>query len=429
MSKSNHIKSSSTKPQKKLNYGRNYYLILIAVGVASLGEWLYRLALPIAVLQMTGSANTTAIMYILEFVPFILLGPLAGAIADRVNRRSLIVSMQISAAIIAGILAIILNQPWVNYVTLFVFGFLLSSTQAFFYPALQGLIQTSVPTESLPILNSRKRSIESVFTAVGPAIGAATIAFIGISGAIVINSITFFLAACIIIFVSIQKSHVTGKIKEAFKVYSLILEAITYLRTNRPLLSGVILFGGANFGLMAIQANLIYIVINYFGLSNFIAGIVLGAGGVGSIIGAYMAPKIHTRLKTGNMIVLSMFASGILMSCMVINSWITLALIWASANAMVSNIVVPWLSFQQSVVPTDMLGRVSSVGRMISFVAIPAGAFAGGVLIENYNTLWPLAFLGGGSMILMAILGRITPLWKAEFNKEGKIIEKSTGIS
>lgn len=64
------------------------------------------------------------------------------------------------------------------------------------------------------------------------------------------------------------------------------------------------------------------------------------------------------------MIVISMFASGILMTCMVINSWVALALIWAAANAMVSNIVVPWLSFQQSVVPTDMLGRVSSVGRI-----------------------------------------------------------------
>ncbi|MBP3951799.1 MFS transporter [Bacillus suaedae] len=407
----------------------NYYLILSAIGIAAFGEWLYRLALPIIVLEMTKSASLTALMYILEFIPFIILGPMAGAIADRIDRKKLVVSMQVIASILAGLLVYVLQQQWVNYWILFVFGFLLSCTQAFFYPALQGLIQTLIPKGLLTKVNSRKRSIESVFSAVGPALGGVSIALMGIYGAIIINSTTFLIAALILIFLTSQKINLAGNVKDVLKTNSMFVESIMYLRANKALLAGVLLFGGVNFGLMALQSNLIYIITIIFGLSNVITGIVIGAGGFGAIIGALIAPMIHQKLKTGHMIVYSMFATGVFMCFMIFESWIALALFLALANAAVSNIVVPWMSYQQSIVPVTMIGRVTSIGRMLSFIAIPLGAFVGGFLLENYNQLWPISVVAGGSIICMAIIARITALWSAEFNDDETVINPQKELS
>lgn len=63
-----------------MNHSKNYLLIISAVGISSAGGWLYRLAIPTAVLELTKSANLTSIMYILEYFPYIVLGTISGTI-------------------------------------------------------------------------------------------------------------------------------------------------------------------------------------------------------------------------------------------------------------------------------------------------------------------------------------------------------------
>lgn len=408
------ISHAQTAPVAAVKQGRNHHLILTAMSVSSAGDWLYRLALPIMVLKLTGSANATAAMYMMEFAPYIVLGPMAGAIADRVNRKVLLVMLQVLATLISGVIAIIVMQDWVSFGLLLGIGALLASTQVFFYPALQGLIKSSVPPAQLASLNARLQSIQSLFGVIGPAFGAAIVTFFGVSGAVVLDAISFLIAALVLAFVSYEKRSANAQAKEPESISRMIVGGVKYLRTNRPLLAGIFLFGGANFGLMMMQSNLIYVVLQYLHTSNLITGIVLGCGGIGAIVGAAIASRINQKVKPGKAILLSILGTGLLTCAMLVQSWVFLAIMWACISVLISVIVVTWMSYQQRNVPSEMLGRVSSIGRMVSYLAIPFGAMTGGFLVGNFQSLLLLAVVAGGAQVLTAILGRFSPLWNVE---------------
>ena len=84
---------------------RDYRLLFGAAVVSMSGDWLYKLALPLLVLQLTGSAVQTAVVYSLEYLPYLLFAPVSGVMADRYDRRLLLIGTGVAATVIMAVLA------------------------------------------------------------------------------------------------------------------------------------------------------------------------------------------------------------------------------------------------------------------------------------------------------------------------------------
>src|SRR5437879_2144188 len=85
---------------------RNFRLLFSAFFVSTAGDWLYKLALPLLVLRMTGSPLQTSVVYSLEYWPYLLFALAGGVIADRANRRLLLIRADTAAAVVVGLLAV-----------------------------------------------------------------------------------------------------------------------------------------------------------------------------------------------------------------------------------------------------------------------------------------------------------------------------------
>lgn len=395
-----------------MKHSKNYFLILSAVSVSSVGDWLYRLALPIAVLELTKSSNLTAIMYVLEYIPYIILGPISGTIADKYSRKKLLVYSDSIAAFIAFMLVWVVGRNGVHFSYFLFLGGMLACSQVFFHPALQGLIQSSVLRSELSSINSKMQTVEGVFNTIGPALGATITAVLGVKNAILLDALSFIGAVGIFIFVRTSIKMSDRVVNKVDIIEVSIFESLHFLKNNKGLFYGVLLMGGTNFGLMAMESNIIYVTSHLLNQTNLISGIILSCGGIGTIIGSSIAVRLQRRIPTGKLVVYSMMGSGLSTVLMFLNSWLYLSLMWAADCGMISIIIVAWMTYQQQRVPQDVLGRVTAIGRMISFFAIPIGAFAGGLVTGRLQSLLALALVAGISQMIVALIGRLSPLWK-----------------
>ncbi|MBC3841480.1 MFS transporter [Streptacidiphilus sp. 4-A2] len=148
---------------------RDYRLLLSAFVVSTAGDWLYKLALPLLVLSMTGSAIQTAVVYSLEYVPYLLFAMAGGVLSDRRNRRTLLICADSAAAGLVGALAVLTwcgqYQLWLIYPA----AFLLSSITPLYQASFLAMLPSTVPAERLGWANSRMQTGQSALDLAGRA--------------------------------------------------------------------------------------------------------------------------------------------------------------------------------------------------------------------------------------------------------------------
>lgn len=187
----------------KLLRQRNFVLLWTAQIISRLGDWLLLVTLPFFVFELTKSTLATGIMFIVETIPVILLGSFAGVFVDRWERRK---TMYI-VALLQGLLLLELlfvrdaSLVWIVYL----FGFLNSAVAQFFAPAELALIPTLVPDDDLIEANALSSTSNQLASIVGPAIAGVIMSFTGIANSIIIDMITFLLAAYCIFMIRIPR--------------------------------------------------------------------------------------------------------------------------------------------------------------------------------------------------------------------------------
>jgi MFS family permease len=176
-----------------LRSNRNFRLLFIGQTVSQLGDWFNAVAVYALLLDLTGSATAVAWMLIVQFLPMALVGPLAGVVVDRVNRRRVMIASDILRGfVILGLLLV--KQPdqiWIAYVVMAC----TIAASAFFEPARTATIPNITTTEELMPANALSAAMWSAMLAVGASVGGLVTAAAGRNVAFVINALSFFASA------------------------------------------------------------------------------------------------------------------------------------------------------------------------------------------------------------------------------------------
>lgn len=179
---------------------RNFALLWFAGLISLAGDWMLRIALPIFVYQLTGSALATGTMFIAAMLPNLLFSSLAGVFVDRWDRRRTMVAANLLMALaLLPLLAVrSAGELWVVYVVAFVE----STFEQFFSPAESALLPSLVDEAHLVAANSLNSLNNNLARLVGPAIGGLAAALIGLGGVAALDSATFLIAALLIALIS-----------------------------------------------------------------------------------------------------------------------------------------------------------------------------------------------------------------------------------
>ena len=351
-------------------------------------------ALDITYLGLTGIA------------PGIALGLFAGVIADRYNRRSLMVTADLARMLGMGVLT----------ATLFLVGFslplilatmvLVNCFSSIFTPASQAIVPRLVAKELLEGANGILQSASGVVTTAGSAAGGILVVALGAVWGLGINTLTYALSAMFLIQIAgLLGRPEGGSVRRPTSFRRDFSEGMGYVLNHRPIF--VVSFGyfPSNFLSSCVGPYFVVYAGVRFGGNAAVYGYLVAAVAAGFAVGALLVGRIAARPLAGMLMGICLVLEGACFVVLALSSDLGLSILAAAGDGLTigfSNTI--YYSTIQAVVPSEVLGRVMSVGDFGSFASIPAGLVAGGLLIGSFGIENVYILAGVGIMATGALL-------------------------
>ncbi|PER15165.1 MFS transporter [Bacillus cereus] len=389
---------------------KNICLYSIAKTISIFGSSIYSFALGLYVLQITGSALNFAITLILGTIPMIVMNPFAGVVADKVDKKKLVVCMDLLSGCLVITVYILSSNYGLNLFIIYTTTFLMTVFTTFFGIGLEAAKPNIVSKERLMSINSISKIIDSVSLILGPMLGGIVFVVFDIKIFIIINGISFILSGISILFIhfklfdfnineecSKRRINFIKDIKEGF---SYLIEKESLKNTFRILISLNFFLG------FAVTVPLPYIINTVLNLSSKQFGIIQGTFPVGMIIGAILVKKITDRFsysyllkKLSSMLAVFMIISGIpvLFKSFEVNDFvyvITYCVVMFFLGLIIALIDIPLIYFMQKEIPDKYRGRVLSMGLSLGKMMLPIAMALSGLLL-NYIPAYTIPIVGG----------------------------------
>jgi MFS family permease len=388
---------------------RNYRLLFGGFFVSTAGDWLYKLALPLLVLRTTGSPLQTAVVYSLEYWPYLIFGLVGGVIADRANRRLLLIRSDAAAAAVVGLLAVLVWQGKVYLWLVYLAAFALSGISPLYQATFQALVPRTVDPQRLSWANSRLQASQAALNILGPLLGAGAVAVLGTVGALSLDSVSYALSAVAVALIARavaerrETSHGT--------VLADLRAGVSFLLHTPALLWGSLLATGNAFGTFMIESNMITYLVRFEHQPVAAIGIVFAALGAGSLVGAFAAPRVSRAVKPGLLIIACTEASGVATALLLFfHSPAAIAAAWTLLGAASMIFIVTFFTLRQQLIPEEMLGRVIILSRLLAFGPLPLAPLIGGAVLGATGHFWPVLAISVAIQLATATIALVTPL-------------------
>ncbi|MGG0727890.1 MFS transporter [Bacillus paramycoides] len=383
--------SISTKSSMK-----DFHLMVTGQTITILGSTLLRFALSLYVLDITGRADIFAGLYAITSIPF-LLAPLGGAIADRFNRRNIMVIFDlINTAIVLGFIALLFNGT-VSIMWIGIVMFLLAVVSAMYAPVVMASIPQLVPKKKLEQANGIVNGVQALSNIVAPVLGGVLYGIIGLKMLVILSGLAFFLSAILEMFIKIpfikrmQEDHIVPTIvkdmkegflyvlKQPFILKSMLLAALLNL-----ILTPLFVVGGPIILRVTMQS------------SDTMYGIGMGLIDFATILGALSIGFFAKNLQMKTLYYW-MFAIALLVLPMALSVTpfilsmghyppFILFILCSIFIAMIMTIVSIYvITVVQKKTPNENLGKVMAIITAVSQCMAPIGQIVYGFMFEGFS--------------------------------------------
>ena len=281
-------------PPLRLLLGRNFGPYFVGNLMSNMGTWIQNIALALLIFRLTGSTFLVAMTTFSQFLGLIVLAPWTGSIADRFDRRRLIVLTQVVASLSGGILALVTYLGLVTPAWLIGTALLFSITKAFVLPAQQALVTQLVERKDLQAAVALNSITFNLARAVGPVIGAGVILTLGFTWAFSINALSFLALAGAVMVVRIESPE-AGRSTEGTS----LLETIRVVRKD-PLIGPLLIAVAATSMAVDPVSNLTpAFAAEIYGEPDTFTGVLIGMFGLGAALtAAFVVTKVRATFRS-----------------------------------------------------------------------------------------------------------------------------------
>lgn len=374
---------------------RNFILVVIGQIISLFGNAILRFALPLYLLNQTNSPALFGVVSACSFIPMILLSPIGGIVADRMNKRNIMVFLDFFTAILSFAIIIMLGK--LNLVVLMLVALIiLYGIQGAYQPAVQASIPALVHVDYLMPANAVINLVSSIARLIGPVIGGILYVAIGINTIIYLSLFCFLFAAIMEIFIKIPFKKRETKDSIMKIVFKDMKESLQFIRYEKPIVGKIALILAAInlFFSTLIIIGLPVIITQKLGLDAILAnqlyGYAEGALAAGGLVGGILAGTIGRKMKISKADSLLAYCSLTLVPIgavllIKVPSMLAYATIVISCFVMMvlSSIVsIQLMVFVQMITPNELIGKVMSLAMCICLSAQPVGQAFYGMLFE-----------------------------------------------
>lgn len=380
---------------------KNFIIIVIGQIISLFGNAIQRFSMSLYLLEFTGSTAAFANILAISTIPYILFAPIAGRLSDKINRKKVMVYLDLFCAVLIGIYALILLRGRDSELIVAIVMFMLSVCYTLYGPAVVSSIPQIVEEDKLTSANGIINQVGSVVNFLGPILAGVLYGLVGIKLIVIINAISFLVSAIMELFLDIPDVVKRDEDADKGKVLSLDFikksfidmgHSFVYLKKEKKIILGII----ASYALCNIfLVPILSIVAPYFinillGLPSQIYGVVEGICVLGMILGGFwisIKPKMFSMKKV-HYTYFPMIVGVTLMATLGfirLNNYVLAGLFGVSGMAIMlslslSNVLT--LTFIQKEVPSDMLGRVSAFSTAVATISVAPGQLLFGQVID-----------------------------------------------
>lgn len=412
---------------------RNYLFYIFALFITFFGNGLYFIAIVWLLYTDTNSVTSIGIFFIANLIPGLIFSPIGGVVADKFNRKTVMIFTDILRALLILIIPILYGTDFLKSIAIFIITFLIGSTDKFFFPASSGLLRQIVSNEVLFRANSYKNSAIQLGLILGSALGGIALSLYGVNTIIFINILTFLISAISIYFIqtnpsqtSVDKTNNSSLESKKQKNLSFFMDGLRFIKHKRTILLYITISSFFETIIRSLNILLLPFVLDVLFLSSKEFGIIDAFFAFGAIAGGLCSGVILKFLKAGKFLAihialismnLIIFATSSSLIFPIINYFFIGFSIIQASSFITSEI--------QKATPIDLQGRISSTIHFImSFVAILASigiGFTGDYLSLRsiFLVLGSLGFLSFLWILILLKLNKISTSNNEEVKKVG----------
>lgn len=394
-------------------YGKDFTLVVVGQIVSLFGNAILRFSLPLYLLRETGSSTLFGIVTACSFLPMIMLSLLGGVLADRVNKRNIMVCLDFLTAgvitVFSWLLGIVPIIPLFITVLMLLYG--ISGT---YQPAVQASIPALVPKEKILSANAIVNQIGALANFIGPIIGGMLYGAFGIVIILKVSVLCFVLSAVMEIFIKIpfQKQPTQDKVLQI--AAGDLRDSIRFLRIEKPLFVQIcIVIAGLNLFLSPmLTIGIPVIVVDKLHLTDGLLGLTQGMLAVGGILGGLLTVLLDKKLTPQTAYVPLFFCTAC--SCLMgfgmaigqspMIKYIILSVTGLSVTIFTTMFSIQMLAVVQAETPQHLIGKVVACIMTFIMCVQPIGQLLYGFLFECLPSQ-PVIIIGA-SMISLVIAVR-----------------------
>ena len=381
----------------------NYRRYFTGQSISLVGTWMQTVAQSWLVLQLTGSGTALGLVVALQTLPVLILGPYGGVVADRVDKRKMMIALQAMMGLLALVLGVLTVTHEVNLVDVYVLAFLLGLNNCFENPARQAFVLEMVGADDLRNAVSLNSVLVNVARAVGPALAGIIIALGGLGICFLINALSFIAVVyslCTLDLSALRPSPPTTRSRGQLR------EGLVYVRRTPELATPLLMM--ALVGCLAYEFQVVLPIVAaktfHGGAQTY--GFLTAAMGIGAIVGGlYVAARGRTGIRA---MTVSSAIFGIVIAAAALAPTLWLELL---AMALVGGASVGFLSKGNSTLQLtaepNMRGRVMALWAVAFLGSTPIGGPIAGAVSEGLGGRAGLG-LGAVSCLVAAGFGVLT---------------------
>lgn len=397
-------------------FHRNFTMVVIGQIISLFGNAILRFALPLYLLDQTASPGLVGLAGALAFLPMALLSPIGGVVADRVNKRNVMVALDFSTAALIVVFSLALGRvqlvPLLIAVMMILYGI-----QGAYQPAVQASLPLLASADNLMPANAVINQVSALSGLLGPAVGGILYGGWGLRPILLMGIACFVLSAVMEIFIRIPHTPRPTTQGVFAIVRGDLRESMRFIVKEQPVMAKAVgLLCAFNLFLSALLILGIMVIIKQtLGLSDQMYGLSQGLLAAGGLCGGVLAGVFAKKLRISR-------AHWLLFACAALLLPISLTLglgapplvsFWVITGAsfalmaLATLFSVQMLTFVQMRTPEALVGKVIACLMAVSMCAQPVGQALYGILFEQFGA-FPWAIVLGAAAVSagIAILSR-----------------------
>lgn len=371
---------------RRRGLGDDFLKLWAGQSVSLVGARLTMLALPLtAILLFRAGPGQIGLLNGFQFAPYVLFSLVAGVWVDRLERRPILIATNVGLALVVAWVPIAHTAGALRLEQLYVVSFVSGTLVVLFNVAYQSYLPELLSREDLIEGNRRLEISRSVAQTAGPGLAGLVIPLLSAPGAVALNAASYAIAALSLVAIRRRPAppRAAGRPRG---ILGELLEGLGFVAGSRALAALALCGGVSNLGQFAQMTVLLLYLTNQLHLSVGAVGLVVGAAGLPSLLGAIVAARTAGLVGVGRSLAAAQFVLGA--GCLLLplaagppTVLVGLLVLAGGLQGLSSSIYnVNQVSLRQSMTPDRLQGRVNATMRFVLWGTIPLGSLVGGLL-------------------------------------------------